>query len=649
MSIDLSFTDRFETRHNGPSEDEVRRMLERLGLASVEELIDQTIPEGIRLGRSLDLPGAVSEYELLQRAQALASKNQVFRSFIGLGYHDTVTPPVILRNVLENPNWYTQYTPYQAEISQGRLEALLNFQTMVIDLTGLEIANASLLDEATAAAEAMMMLSRASRRSDSGVFFISEECHPQTIEVVSARALPIGVRVVVGDHRSFEFSAEVFGALVQYPASDGAVYDYGEFCERAHAGGAHVVAAADLLSLALLSPPGEFGADVAVGNTQRFGVPLGYGGPHAAYFATREEFKRQVPGRIIGVTVDADGNRALRMALQTREQHIRRDRATSNICTAQVLLAVMAGMYAVYHGPRGIRAIAERVHNLTKVLAAGLTRLGTTVRHDDFFDTLRVDPGNISADALLSSARDHRVNLRRFDDGSIGIALDETADAGDLNTLFRIFSGGGNGVAADTLARELSGGYEGRLRRTSTYLDHPVFSRYHSETEMMRYLHRLSSRDLSLTTSMIPLGSCTMKLNAAAELLPITLPGFSKLHPCVPPNQAAGYAEVIRELDEWLCEITGFAKTSFQPNSGASGEYTGLLVIEAYHRDRGESHRKVCLIPESAHGTNPASATMVGMKVIVVKTDERGNVDLDDLRAKAEKYSAELAALMITY
>ena len=649
MAIDLTYTDRFPDRHNGPTEGEAAEMLDLLGLDSLDALIDAAIPEGIRLDRALDLPAAVSEFELLQRARELAEKNEIFRSYLGQGYHDTITPPVIQRNILENPNWYTQYTPYQAEISQGRLEALLNFQTVVIDLTGLEIANASLLDEATAAAEAMMMLNRASRLKDADVFFVSELCHPQTIEVVKGRATPIGVNVVVGDHETFDFSAQVFGALVQYPASDGAVLDYTGFCERAHAAGAYVVAAADLLSLTLLKPPGEFGADVAVGNTQRFGVPLGYGGPHAAYFATREEFKRQVPGRIIGVSVDAEGNQALRMALQTREQHIRRDKATSNICTAQVLLAIMAGMYAVYHGPDGLRAIAERIHNMAKILAAGLRRLGCTVAHDDFFDTIRVKPSNARSDEIMAAAARERINMRDFGDGTVGIALDETVSADDLNALFRLFAGGGNGVSAETLARSEDSGYDGSLTRTSTYLEHPVFHSYHSETEMMRYLHRLSARDLSLTTSMIPLGSCTMKLNAAAELLPISFPGFTRIHPCAPPEQAVGYRELIDELDRWLCEITGFARTSFQPNSGASGEYTGLLVIEAYHRARGDAHRKVCLIPQSAHGTNPASASMVGMKVVVVKTDEHGNVDVDDLQAKAEKHSSELGALMITY
>ncbi|MEX2399978.1 MAG: aminomethyl-transferring glycine dehydrogenase [Rhodothermales bacterium] len=649
MSIDLSDTDRFERRHNGPTCDEVERMLERLGCSSLEELVDQTIPEGIRLGRSLDLPDAISERDLLTRAETLASRNEIYRSFIGMGYHDTVTPAVIRRNVLENPNWYTQYTPYQAEISQGRLEALLNFQTMVIDLTGLEIANASLLDEATAAAEAMMMLNRVAKRQDAHVFFVSEDCHPQTIAVVKTRARPIGVKIVVGDHRSFEFDENVFGALVQYPATDGAVYDYTSFCEKANASDAYVVVSADLLSLALLTPPGEFGADVAVGNTQRFGVPLGYGGPHAAYFATREDFKRQIPGRIIGVTVDANGDRALRMALQTREQHIRRAKATSNICTAQVLLAIMAGMYAVYHGPGGLRAIARRLHDVTRLLARGLEQLGYDIRHEDYFDTLRVEPGRLPTSDILRLADEHRINLRAYDDGSIGVALDETVSSDDVNTLFKVFGRSSNGVSAESLSADLDSGYEGVMARTSTFLEHPVFHRYHSETEMMRYLQGLAGKDLSLTSSMIPLGSCTMKLNAAAELLPITLPGFSGLHPCVPDGQARGYHELIQELEDWLGEITGFARTSFQPNSGASGEYAGLLAIMAYHASRGDGGRDVCLIPESAHGTNPASATMVGMRVVVVATDDHGNVDVEDLRAKARKHADRLAALMITY
>ncbi len=650
MAIDLQFTDRFARRHLGPSEADEAQMLAALGLSSLDELIDETVPAAIRSARPLKLPPARTEYELLDEARAIASKNRVRRSFIGMGYHDTITPPVILRNVFENPSWYTQYTPYQAEISQGRMEALLTFQTMVIDLTGLEIANASLLDEGTAAAEAMLMLHRVAKGKTRNVFFVSEACHPQTIAVVQTRAVPIGVEVVVGDHRTFAFTEEVFGALVAYPATDGAIHDYRDFCDAAHEAGAHVVVAADLLSLTLLTPPGAFGADVAVGSTQRFGVPVGYGGPHAAYFATKERFKRQTPGRIIGLSIDADGRPALRMALQTREQHIRRAKATSNICTAQVLLAVMAGMYAVYHGPDGLRRIAARIHNLTKVLAHGLELLGHSIRHDHFFDTIRVDLGSRSA-ALLREAADAKgINLRYFEDGSVGVALDETVRASELDTLFAVF---GHDRAFNFTAEELAGlmdaGYEGPLARTTPYLTHPVFHRYHSETEMMRYLHRLAARDLSLTTSMIPLGSCTMKLNAAAELMPVSWASFNRLHPFVPPEQAEGYRILVEQLSAWLAEITGFSGVSLQPNSGASGEYAGLLVIRAYHASRGEGHRNVCLIPSSAHGTNPASAVMAGMEVVVVACDEHGNVDLADLRARAEAHADRLAALMITY
>jgi glycine dehydrogenase len=650
MPLDFEYTDRFAERHIGPSKQEIEQMLEVVGASSLDELVDQTIPASIRLAQPLALPPALSEYKLLERASELAARNQRFRSFIGMGYHDTITPAAIQRGILENPGWYTQYTPYQAEISQGRLEALLNFQTMVSDLTGLEIANSSLLDEGTAAAEAMMMLNRMSRRDDANAFFVSELCHPQTIEVVMARARPIGVEVIVGDHRTFEFGERVFGALVQYPATDGGVFDYSDFCGRAHAVGAHVVVAADILSLALLKAPGEFGADIAVGSTQRFGVPLGYGGPHAAYFATREEFKRQVPGRIIGVTIDADGNRALRMALQTREQHIRRDRATSNICTAQVLLAVIAGMYAVYHGPEGIRRIATRVHDLTRLLAAGLKKMGYSLRYDDFFDTITVEQGTRDVADICEAAEANGVNLRYLDDGGIGVSLDETVDEVDLDTLLAVFDRGNDDIVeARDLGDELDSGYFGALGRTRSYLEHPVFNRYHSETELMRYMQTLASRDLSLTTSMIPLGSCTMKLNAAAELFTITMPGFSRIHPFVPSEQVKGYAEMMGELSSWLAEITGFAATSLQPNSGASGEYAGLRVIEAYHASRGQGHRRVCLIPDSAHGTNPASAVMVGMKVVAVRTDSNGNIDVEDLRAKAAKHAEDLAALMVTY
>ncbi len=650
----LASPDRFAARHIGPSPDEQEAMLAAIGAASLDALLDETVPADIRMGRALDLPAPLSEAALLARARDLAALNDVRRSFIGMGYHGTVTPPVILRNVFENPSWYTQYTPYQAEIAQGRLEALLNYQTVVSDLTGLEIANASLLDEGTAAAEAMMMLARISpnRRR----FLVSARCHPQTIEVVSARAVPFGIEVVVGDAFEAEgaFDGETLGVLVQYPATDGEIVDYSALATAAHAAGAYVVAATDLLALTLLEAPGTWGADVAVGSSQRFGVPLGYGGPHAAFFATRDAFKRSVPGRMIGVTRDADGNPALRMALQTREQHIRRDKATSNICTAQVLLAVMASMYAVYHGPDGLRAIARHVHAATRALADGLRRQGHTVRytarHDAFFDTLRVDAAGLSVDDVQDACDLNGVNLRPYDDGSWGIALDETVSADDLDTLLAIFdTEDADEITTDDLDVDTDAVYAGTMARTTDFLTHPVFNTHHSETEMMRYLHSLSQKDLSLTTSMIPLGSCTMKLNAAAELMPVSMGGFAGMHPFVPATQARGYGVVIDELSTWLCEITGFAAMSLQPNSGASGEYAGLLVIRAYHESRGDAHRTVCLIPDSAHGTNPASAVMAGMQVVPVKTTPEGTVDLADLTAKAEQHADRLAALMVTY
>ena len=650
MPLDLSFTDRFTQRHVGPTADDRHAMLDALGVDSVDALVDEALPDAIRTTRPLDLPAAVTEHELLDEARRLANQNEARRSFIGMGYHGTHTPPVIQRNILENPAWYTQYTPYQAEIAQGRLEALLNFQTMVTDLTGLEIANASLLDEATAAAEAMMMLNRVTRRQDSDVFFVDERCHPQTIAVVQGRAEPIGVEVVVGDFRDFEPHAGVFGALLQYPTTDGAVEDYRAFCDAIHEVDAYVTVAADLLSLAVLMPPGEFGADVAVGSTQRFGVPMGYGGPHAAYFATVEKHKRQVPGRMIGVTKDEDGAMALRMALQTREQHIRRGRATSNICTAQVLLAVMAGMYAVYHGPEGLKQIATRVHDLTKTLAAGVQALGHSLRYDAFFDTLRVDLEGLSQADVKAAADAHQINLRSYDDGSVGIALDETVRADDLDTLLAVLQPeDASAPSARAVAGALDSGYDGPLQRASTYLQHPVFQKYHAEGEITRYMSELSGKDLSLTHSMIPLGSCTMKLNPTAALMPISMPGFGSLHPFAPPEQAPGYHQVIHELSDALCEITGFEGVSLQPNSGASGEYAGLLVIRAYHQANGDDHRDVCLIPESAHGTNPASASMVGMKVVTIDCDANGDVDLDDLTKQAEKHSDRLAALMVTY
>ncbi len=652
MPIDFSRPDTFARRHLGPDDNEIEHILQTLNAPSLDAFIASVVPEGIRTRRALDLDAAMSEYELLAALRRIAAKNKIYRSYIGMGYHDTITPPVILRNILENPGWYTQYTPYQAEIAQGRLEALLNFQTMVMDLTGFAIANASLLDEATAAAEAMTMFHRAKQITKRAAFFVSAACHPQNIEVMKTRAQTHDIDIIVGDHRDLKFSENVFGALLQYPTTDGAVEDYRYFCQAAHEAGALVAVAADLLSLALLTPPGEFGADAAVGNTQRFGVPLGYGGPHAAYLATRETYKRQMPGRLIGVSVDAQGQPALRMALQTREQHIRREKATSNICTAQVLLAVIAGMYAVYHGPDGLKKIAERVHGMAAILAAGLKRLGYRLLHDDFFDTLRVDLGSYSREAILAKAEARQINLRDYGDGTLGIALDETVGADDLTALFEIFAlspAWRDDFTVKKLAAETAPGYDGRMQRSSNYLRHPVFNQYHSETEMLRYLRRLEAKDLSLTTSMIPLGSCTMKLNATAEMLPITWPELGKLHPFAPAEQAAGYQEIFRQLSDWLAEITGFAAISLQPNAGAQGEYTGLLVIRAYHAHRGEGQRQVCLIPSSAHGTNPASAVMAGMEVVVVKCDDKGNIEVADLKAKAEQHRDRLAALMVTY
>ena len=602
-------------------------MLATLGLQSLDELIDQTVPASIRLQRALDLPPGRSEFGLLREAAAIAAKNQVFRSYLGMGYSDTVTPPVILRNILENPGWYTQYTPYQPEISQGRLEALLNYQQMVEDLTALPVANASLLDEGTAAAEAMTMFHNLAK-AQSNAFYVAPDCHPQTIEVVRTRAQPFGIEIVHALDRP------VFGALLQYPATDGAVRDPRPLIEKIHAQGGLVAVAADVLSLCLLTPPGELGADCAVGSTQRFGVPLGYGGPHAAYFATRNEFVRHMPGRIIGVSIDAQGRTALRMALQTREQHIRREKATSNICTAQALLAIISSSYAVYHGPRGLKAIAEHVHRLAAKLASALK-----VRHPHFFDTVAVQVDDASR--ILAEAEKRQMNFRRLDEKTVGISVDETTTPDDIADILAVFG-----------ARPADGD-EPRippaLQRTSAYLQHPVFNTHHSETEMLRYLRRLESRDLSLTRSMIPLGSCTMKLNATAEMLPVTWPQFGRLHPFAPRAQAAGYTQIFAELEAMLAEITGFPGVSLQPNSGAQGEYAGLQVIKAFHESRGEGHRNVCLIPQSAHGTNPASAAMVNYRIVVIKTDDNGNVDVGDLEARAKEHARDLAALMITY
>src|SRR3954467_7693150 len=624
----------FVPRHVGPDERDVSEMLKPLGYSSLDALIDATVPRKIRFRDGLSLPKGMTELEVLTYFRALAAKNQVFRSFIGMGYSDSVTPPVIQRNILENPGWYTAYTPYQAEIAQGRLEALLNFQTMVIDLTGVEIANASLLDEATAAAEAMTMSYGVKGKPGKEVFLVSSECHPQTIDVVRTRARVRGITVRVTSYEKFEIGPEVFGVLLQYPTTDGAVVDYTELCEKAHAADALVTAAADLLSLVLLTPPGEWGADIVVGNTQRFGVPLGYGGPHAAYFATKDEFKRSLPGRIIGVSRDADGKPALRMALQTREQHIRREKATSNVCTSQVLLAVVASMYAVYHGPQGLTRIARRVHGFTTALSEGLRKLGYAIVHDDYFDTIRVSLGKRSAQPILDEARNRRINLRAMEDRSIVIALDETVTNEDLANLFAAFNNGSDPdftIAGLTLGVDLR--YDERFHRTTPFMTHPVFNKHHAETEMLRYMNNLQSRDLPLVRSMIPLGSCTMKLNATAEMMPITWPGFAKIHPFAPLDQTDGYQRMFDELEGELAEITGFAAVSLQPNAGSQGEFAGLLVIRAYQASRNQSARNVCLIPQSAHGTNPASAVMAGMRVVVVKTDERGNIDVADLKA----------------
>jgi glycine dehydrogenase len=652
-SSSFASTDRFVDRHVGPDESEIARMAQALGVRSLDELIEKAVPAAIRVKRPLDLPNALSEADAMAELQQLARENVVFKSFLGLGYHGTVTPAVVLRNVLENPGWYTQYTPYQAEISQGRLEMLLHFQTLVCDLTAMEVANSSLLDEATAAAEAMTLCKRSFEGKESGdTFLVARDCHPQTIEVVKTRAAPLGLKVVVAEAGAFDFaSGDVFGVLVQYPTTDGVVKRLDELVAKAHAANARVVVATDLLALTMLRPPGEFGADVVVGNSQRFGVPLFGGGPHAAFMATRNEYQRKMPGRLVGLSKDTHGAPALRLALQTREQHIRRDRATSNICTAQVLLSVTAASYAIYHGPRGLRRIGERVHRATVALASALTKLGCKLAGDVFFDTLRVTPaaGRATSKQVHEFARERRMNLRAFENGDVGVALDETVTAKDLADLFECFGGKASDVDFEKLASESSIGYAAPHARTSKYLESPVFSRHHTETELLRFLKRLEARDLSLTTSMIPLGSCTMKLNAAAEMFPISYPGFAQLHPFAPAEQQQGYAKLFARLEKWLAEITGFAATSLQPNAGSQGEYAGLLVIRAYHHARGQAQRNVCLIPVSAHGTNPASAALAGMQIVVVACDSNGNVDLADLEAKATEHSGRLAALMVTY
>lgn len=642
----LSTQNEFVGRHNGPKLSDQQKMLEAINAVSLDALISETVPANIRLEQPMTLAEAKSEADMLAAMKQFANQNQVKRTFIGQGYYNTFTPNVILRNVLENPGWYTAYTPYQPEISQGRLESLLNFQQMVIDLTGMEIANASLLDEATAAAEAMTLCKRAGK-SKSNVFFVADDVHPQTIEVVKTRAKFIGFEVLVGSLESLP-EQDVFGALVQYPSTTGEVRDLTDIIAKAQANKTLVTVATDLLASTLLKPAGEMGADVAIGSAQRFGVPMGYGGPHAAFMATRDKHKRTMPGRVIGVSIDAKGNQALRMAMQTREQHIRREKATSNICTAQALLANMASFYAVYHGAEGLRTIARRTHHMTAILAAGLTKGGFELAHNSFFDTITINTGEKTQD-LYTKALAADINLRVLP-GKLGISLDETTTVADVEALFAVF-----GVKEDVaaLSTEIAGNefaaIPEALRRTSEYLTHPVFNTYHSETQMMRYLKQLENKDFSLTHGMIPLGSCTMKLNAAAEMIPITWPEFGSIHPFAPAEQAAGYAALAKDLKEKLCEITGYDAFSLQPNSGASGEYAGLIAIQRYHESRGEGHRNVCLIPSSAHGTNPATASMVSMKVVVVKCDDEGNIDIDDLAVKIEKHKDNLSSIMITY
>ena len=640
----------FPARHIGPTQAEIQEMLGVLGLASLDALIQATIPDDIRLNKPLNLHNQQTEHEVLNKLKELAQQNCVFRSFIGMGYYDCYTPHVILRNVLENPAWYTQYTPYQAEIAQGRLEALLNFQTMVSDLTGLPLANASLLDEGTAAAEAMAMCLAISETS-SRTFFASQGCHPQTLAVIRTRAESLGITLNVGPIDSIDWDQNSYcGLLLQYPTTDGFLRDYQDLTERAHTAGTKVVVATDLLALTVLKPPGEFGADIAVGSSQRFGVPLGFGGPHAAFLSTKDTFKRQIPGRIVGVSKDVNGKNAYRLALQTREQHIRRDRATSNICTAQVLLANIASLYAVYHGPNGLKRIAERVHGLTQILAEGLTRLGCQVTDEMFFDTIRVASESIKVKQVVKQAKQHKSNLRHYEDGTFGISLDETTTLDDIEALFKTFSKDGRlWFTARELAEAHTVSIPAPFARTTPFLTHEVFNRYHSEHELLRYMHRLQSKDLSLVHSMIPLGSCTMKLNATAEMIPVTWPEFSRIHPFAPQEQTVGYDQLFQQLESWLSEISGFAAVSLQPNAGSQGEYAGLTVIRAYQEHRGEAQRNICLVPVSAHGTNPASAVIAGLKVVPVSCDDQGNIDVADLKAKTSQYQEHLAALMITY
>lgn len=648
MSLNIHYQENFKDRHIAPNEADTKAMLQTVGVNSIDELIEQTIPASIRLKQGLNLPEAKSEVDYLKALKQTASLNKVFKSYIGQGYYDTITPGVILRNVFENPGWYTQYTPYQAEIAQGRLQALLNFQTMVIDLTGMEIANASLLDEGTAAAEAMFMQYSLRKKEQGNKYFVSEAIFAQTIDILKTRANPFGIELVIGNHENFEPTAEFFGAIVQYPAGNGEIYNYSDLANTLHAQNVKLTVIADLLSLTLLTPPGEWGADVVVGTTQRFGIPMGFGGPHAAFFATKDEYKRSIPGRIIGVTIDSNDNYALRMALQTREQHIRRDKATSNICTAQALLAIMAGFYAAYHGPKGLKLIAERVHGLTVSLAESLKAIGYQISNQAYFDTIEVELGDLKG-AIHKDCLDNNINLN-YQGEKATISLDETTNFADVSLLVRIFSKV-KAIATDSVVvvDQVNTTIPTDLQRTSAYLTHPVFNSHHSEHEMLRYIKSLETKDLSLCHSMIALGSCTMKLNATTEMIPVTWPEFGRIHPFAPSDQVLGYYTVFDELDKWLSEITGFAAMSLQPNAGAQGEYAGLMVIRAYHQDRGDHHRNIALIPASAHGTNPASAAMAGMKIVVVKSTDKGEIDVEDLKAKAAEHSANLSCLMVTY
>ncbi len=647
-------TNTFLSRHNGPRENEVPQMLKTIGVNSVDELIDKTIPANIRFSESLDLPDGISEYEYLKHIKAIASKNKNFRTYIGLGYYNTITPSVVIRNILENPAWYTSYTPYQAEISQGRLEALLNFQTVITELTGMELANASLLDEGTSAAEAMIMMynlrSRKSAKAGHNKFFIDENIFPQTFDIVETRAIPLGIEIVRGNFNNQEFTEEYFGSLVQYPAADGKIEDYSEFTAKAHASECLVGVIADILSLSMLTPPSEYDADMVVGSTQRLGIPMGYGGPHAGYFATREKYKRNLPGRIIGISTDTYKNNALRMALQTREQHIKREKATSNICTAQALLATMAGMFVVYHGPEGLKNIAKQIHNKTGFINDELIKLGYTQENLNYFDTLKVSlPDGVNSSDIEELALAKEINLRYIDSKTIGISIDETTSLIDVNDIIEIFAVANEKETEWFLHIQNEIFFDNKYLRTSEILKQDVFNKFQSETEMMRYIKKLERKDFSLTHSMISLGSCTMKLNAATEMLPLSWMEFSAIHPFVPVNQAMGYHQIFKELEDYLKVITGFDAVSFQPNSGAAGEYTGLLTIQKYHQKRGDAHRDVVIIPTSAHGTNPASAVMAGMKVILVDCDDKGNIDIEQLRAKAQEHKDNLSAFMVTY